>query len=129
MKKTPQEILAAVRAEAAKVSTWADLSNFVFDPEEGLLAGVYPTRSEREAFIKTPEFKEIRRIIDEVKDRTGLVDGATPKKSGKFVVRMPCSLHAALEAEAEKEGVSLNQLVVAKLSVQLGQMMAGRNSA
>lgn len=129
MKKTPQQIVEMVRAEAANVSTWADLSNFVFDQEDGLLAGLFPSRPEREAFIKTPEFKEIRRIIDEVRVRTGLVDGATPKKSGKFVVRMPRSLHAALEAEAEREGVSLNQLVVAKLSVQIGQMVAARNSA
>jgi len=39
--------------------------------------------------------------------------------SGKFVVRLPRSLHAALIAEAEREGVSLNQLCVAKLAVQL----------
>jgi predicted HicB family RNase H-like nuclease len=39
--------------------------------------------------------------------------------SGKFVVRVPKFLHAALAAEAEREGVSLNQLVVVKLAVQL----------
>jgi hypothetical protein len=73
MKKTPKQILAAVQAEAPNVSTWADLSNFVFDPEDGLLAGVFATQAERESFIKTPEFKEIRRLINEAKDRTGLV--------------------------------------------------------
>jgi predicted HicB family RNase H-like nuclease len=124
MKKTPKQILAAVQAEASNVSTWADLSNFVFDPEDGLLAGAFTTQAEREAFIKTPEFKEIRRLLNEAKDRTGLVEGATPKKSGKFVVRLPRSLHAALEAEAEREGVSLNQLVVAKLSMQMSQMVS-----
>jgi predicted HicB family RNase H-like nuclease len=63
--------------------------------------------------------------MDQVEDRTGLVEGATPKKSGKFVVRLPRSLHAALEAEAEREGVSLNQLVVAKLSMQMSHVLAG----
>jgi site-specific DNA-methyltransferase (adenine-specific) len=53
---------------------------------------------------------------------TGLVSGATPKKSGKFVVRLPRSLHAALEREAEVEGTSLNQLVVTKLAVQLDNL-------
>ena len=126
MKKTPQDLLAAVRVEAAVAETWADLSNFVFDPEEGILAGVYKTEAERRAFVKSPEFKEIRRVIDDVRKRNGLIDGATPKKSGKFVVRLPRSLHAALEAEAEREGVSLNQLVVAKLSVSMAQMVAPR---
>ena len=36
--------------------------------------------------------------------------------SGKFVVRLPKSLHARLAIEAEKEGVSLNQYTLYKLS-------------
>jgi len=38
------------------------------------------------------------------------------KFSGKFVVRLPKSLHARLAMEAEKEGVSLNQYTLYKLS-------------
>ncbi len=123
MKATPQEILAAVKAEAEVAETWADLSNFVFDPEVGILAGVYPTEESRAAFIKTPEFTEIRRLINDVKNRTDSVEGIMAKKSGKFVVQLPRSMHAALEAEAEREGVSLNQLVVAKLAVQMSPMV------
>jgi hypothetical protein len=40
------------------------------------------------------------------------------KFSGRFVLRLPKSLHARLAGEAEKEGVSLNQYVVYKLSVR-----------
>jgi len=36
--------------------------------------------------------------------------------SGRFVVRLPKSLHARLSTEAEQEGVSLNQFAVYKLS-------------
>jgi predicted RNase H-like HicB family nuclease len=36
--------------------------------------------------------------------------------SGKFVVRLPKTLHARLAVEAEKEGVSLNQYAIYKLS-------------
>ena len=36
--------------------------------------------------------------------------------SGKFVVRIPRSLHSRLAAEAEREGVSLNQYALYKLS-------------
>jgi predicted HicB family RNase H-like nuclease len=39
------------------------------------------------------------------------------KYSGKFVVRLPKSLHARLAMEAEKEGVSLNQYTLYKLSL------------
>jgi len=36
--------------------------------------------------------------------------------SGKFVVRLPKSLHARLAVEAQREGVSLNQYTLYKLS-------------
>ncbi|MCL2481073.1 MAG: type II toxin-antitoxin system HicB family antitoxin [Spirochaetaceae bacterium] len=36
--------------------------------------------------------------------------------SGKFVVRIPKSLHAHLAMEAEKEGISLNQYALYRLS-------------
>lgn len=38
------------------------------------------------------------------------------KFSGKFLVRIPKSLHYKLTIEAEKEGVSLNQYTLYKLS-------------
>jgi predicted RNase H-like HicB family nuclease len=36
--------------------------------------------------------------------------------SGKFVLRLPKSLHARLSMEAEREGVSLNQYALYKLA-------------
>ena len=44
-----------------------------------------------------------------------------PNAKGRFVLRLPKSLHAALTAEAKAEGVSLNQLCVASLATQLGE--------
>ena len=41
----------------------------------------------------------------------------TNKYSGKFVVRLPKTLHRRLAIEAEREGVSLNQFAVYKLSM------------
>ena len=38
------------------------------------------------------------------------------KYSGKFVLRLPKSLHKNLAIEAEKEGVSLNQYALYKLA-------------
>jgi len=38
------------------------------------------------------------------------------KYSGKFVVRIPKSLHARLAIEAEQEGISLNQYALFKLA-------------
>jgi predicted HicB family RNase H-like nuclease len=43
----------------------------------------------------------------------------TDQDSGKILVRVPKTIHAALLAEAEQEGTSLNQLILSKLSLQL----------
>lgn len=115
----PERLLKQAQKIAASVDTWADLSNALFDQREGILALAYRDRAERQAFMKTEEYRKIQDLIDDTIDRTGLVEGATPRKSGKFLVRVPQSLHAALEREARAEGVSLNQLVVTKLAVQL----------
>jgi hypothetical protein len=71
---------------------------------------------------RSKEYKAVRGLVTAAIQRAGLVDGATLRKSGRFVVRPPKSLHAALEREAAAEGVSLNQLVVVKLSVGLGKL-------
>lgn len=118
------ELLEQAGRLAASAETWADFANALFDPSSGLLVAAFPTREEREAFVRTEEYKQVRQLLNEAMDRHGLVAGATPRKSGRFVVRLPVSLHAALEREAAQEGVSLNQLVVAKLSARLGDLIA-----
>jgi site-specific DNA-methyltransferase (adenine-specific) len=121
-------ILESAKTLAATADTWADLSNALFDPIDGLLAKAFPTREQRAAFVQSDEYKQIRKLLGAAVARTGRVEGATPKKSGRFIVRLPQSLHAALEHEAEQEGVSLNQLVVVKLAVQLSNLSSGSQS-
>jgi hypothetical protein len=121
--KNASKILKQAQAEAVSASSWADLSNVLFNPVDGLVTRAFPKRNEREEFFATAQYKAIRDLISHSIQTNGLVEGATPaKKSGRFVVRLPHSLHEALELEAQKEGVSLNQLVVAKLAVQLNSM-------
>ena len=59
-----------------------------------------------------------------IEQNTALFESAkqTATSSNNWAVRVPKSLHAALEREASNEGVSLNQLVVTKLAVQLSQI-------
>jgi predicted HicB family RNase H-like nuclease len=46
--------------------------------------------------------------------------GMATTRSGQLRVRLPAELHDALAAEAERQGVSLNTLIVAFLSGALG---------
>jgi hypothetical protein len=115
-------LLDRARQLSTECETWADLSNALFDPLEGELTRAFPPGEQRVAFRQTPEYQQILEILEEKMKVTGLIQGATPRKSGKFVVRLPRSLHAALEAEAKEEGTSLNQLVLAKLAVRLDSL-------
>ena len=120
MKSKEQKLLEAAKKLADEAETWADLSNALFDPDEGLLAKAYRKRADREKFTKAKEFAAIQDLLSAARERTGLIEGATPK-SGKFLVRLPKTLHAALEMEAKEEGVSLNQLVVTTLAMRVGR--------
>lgn len=115
------KVLREARKLAPQVKSWADFTNALFDPHEGVVAKIFSDADERRAFVKSAEYREIDRLLAGLMQRFGLAEGATPKKSGKFVIRLPKTLHFALEREAAHEGVSLNQLVVAKLAISLSQ--------
>jgi predicted HicB family RNase H-like nuclease len=78
---------------------------------------LFPTPQQWAAFSGSVADKEIAQILEKLPDPPSkpLVRDA----SGKLQVRMPKSLHSALISEAADEGVSLNQLIVSKLAVQL----------
>lgn len=82
-------LMSEAELAARDSESWADLSNILFNPIDGLVARTYPTREEREAFVKTEDYRRIRQLVADAMDRHGLVEGGTPKKSGRFVVRLP----------------------------------------
>ena len=81
----------------------------------GPFSQLFGTPAERTAFSKTPEYDQIRKLIQSLPGRSG----TSNEYNGRILVPVPKSVHAALAHEAEQEGVSLNQLIVAKLSAQL----------
>jgi len=91
--------------------TFPDLPGCMSDgetPEEAIKNGLDAARS----WLETArEFKD--RIL-----RPG------ESSSGKFVTRIPKSLHVRLIARAKQEGVSMNALVTAYLAEGLGRRAA-----
>lgn len=84
-------------------------------------------------------FAELGEMIEDAKRawiESALEDGEDiplPRKvedySGKFVVRLPKSLHKQLVVTANQEGVSLNTYVNVALSQVVGQQMAKETGA
>ena len=112
-----QDLLTRARKLAQSPGvTWIEDNNAIYGPG-GPFARLFPSAKDRLSFAKTKESRQIDQFIDSLPEPP-----AGPQRreySGKFNVRVPKSLHAALASEAEAEGVSLNQLVVAKLALHL----------
>ena len=84
-----------------------------------------PARTDRAAKPEDELCQKLHQLVERKMQLTGAAAGAEPKKSGRFVVRLPRTLHAALEHEAVAENTSLNQLVLAKLAARLGSLASG----
>jgi hypothetical protein len=96
--------------------TWVEANNAVYGPG-GPFVRLFPSAKDRTAFAKTDVSRRIDELIDGLPEPP--IGPQRRDYSGKFNVRVPKTLHAALASEAEAEGVSLNQLVVAKLAMHL----------
>jgi antitoxin HicB len=105
----PFEIRPLSREEGGGYSiTFPDLPGCVSDgatPEEAMKNG----RDAMESWLA---------VAKEFGDE---IPKASSSASGKFVQRLPRSLHAQLITRAKSEGVSLNTLVVSIVSQGLGQ--------
>ncbi len=117
-------VLEYARQLSGEVRTWADFSSALFDQTAGYVAKVFPNEFQRQLFFDSPQYSEINAVLLDLMNRFGTVEGAASTKSGKFVVRVPRTMHKVLEIEAKREGVSLNQLAVAKLAVPLNNLGA-----
>jgi predicted HicB family RNase H-like nuclease len=96
--------------------SWVEANNRLYG-----VGGVLTQLSarERNAFFQTKQAAEITEILEQLPEPKAKVGRPRAELNGKILARVPKSVHAALLAEAEAEGVSLNQLIVSKLSVQL----------
>jgi hypothetical protein len=113
-------LLRIAREAFRGASDWMQYSNAVYGI--GAPYGqLFPTQEEREAFERTEEGKEVRRMLEQLQG--GNDDGPLPEVQAegqaRFVLRLPRSMFEALRAEAEAEGVSINMLCVAKLGTTL----------
>jgi hypothetical protein len=82
--------------------TWVDANNAIYGPG-GPFARLFPNVTDRLAFAKTKESRQVDRLIDGLPEPP--VGPQRREYSGKFNVRVPKSLHAAWASESEAEGV------------------------
>lgn len=111
-----KELLAFAEEQKRAGLNWVQANNALYGPG-GKFMQLFPSRAERTAFANTAEDKLLTSLLANLP--TPPSKELTREASGKLVVRMPKSIHQALIVEAKDEGVSLNQLILSKLSMQL----------
>lgn len=107
-----------VETMAAQKLTYSELWNIAFGIG-ARFSQLFPDRADRDRFFESTWAKKIDKLLEEAPRPE--VDEL---HSGKLLLRLPKSLHAALADEARKEGTSMNQLILAKLAVSLSQSVA-----
>lgn len=113
-----KQAIEYVKALRAKDLDWVTISNSLYGPG-GKLSQLFTTPAERNAFVATKESKLIDELVGDAKDSDAEANEDAPAANGRILVRVPQSIHRALLAEAKAEGISLNQLCLAKLALQL----------
>lgn len=125
-KKTLGEIAGVLdEIERDPPRSWIDAHNRLYGIG-GEISRRLTTHSDRTAFGKSEVGIRALEILDRIREKNGDPDpisGAVAKANGAISVRLPKSIHAALIAEADAEGVSLNQLCLSKLCVQLRSLV------
>jgi hypothetical protein len=119
-----QEVLAYAQQQAAGCRDWVQLHNAIFGLG-GKATEEFPTESDSTRFAATTECKEIHALMEKLPyPPVAGVEELLAHAHGAISVRLPKSAHAALLVEAQAEGVSLNQLCVAKLMLQLKPLVS-----
>src|SRR5205807_1516858 len=94
-------------------------SNYFFAPD-GRIANLASSKSEREAFLKTDVYARLKQLSSDLRKRdVEAFETAIRSASGRLTVIVPKSLHAALREEANREGVSMAELIRVKLACPL----------
>lgn len=124
-----KNIYLEAKADFEAGMNWMDFSNKYF----GINNKYIPKDpAERDLFLKSSVYKEIQnmkfKLEESQSDVTEPTEPVEPEKtySGAISLRVPKSLHKSLVEEAEREGVSLNQLILAKISATLYDQLRGR---
>src|SRR5436309_1525852 len=75
-----ERVLEQARELAARVESWADYSNALFNPCDGIVKQTFPTLRERREFTMTKPYAEIYDILRSLREKFGVVEGGQPKR-------------------------------------------------
>jgi predicted HicB family RNase H-like nuclease len=90
----------------------------------GVVRRLFSDRDDLVEFEKTEEYAEIQLMLARLRQRTSPTS-QRPEPTRVITVRMPQSLHEALQAEAHAHQTSMNKLCIAKLLQVIDEELTG----
>jgi hypothetical protein len=87
---------------------------------------MYPDPETRAEFERTPAYGELKRMLEEIRQRNGQ-RSSTEDATRVITVRLPKALHEALKSEAHLRQTSMNQLCITKLLMELEEEAPGED--
>jgi predicted HicB family RNase H-like nuclease len=90
----------------------------------GVVRRLFPGRDDLADFERTEEYAEIQLMLARLRQRSA-PNQEKPEPTRVITVRMPQSLHEALQAEAHAHQTSMNKLCISKLLQVIDEQLAG----
>ncbi|MBT4691994.1 MAG: toxin-antitoxin system HicB family antitoxin [Planctomycetaceae bacterium] len=113
---TPEQRRHAVQRALSmswETNDWEDFFREIMSMQ-GLIHQIFPSVAQRREFETTPEYVEIQHMMAEMRGRRKK-RRQDREKTRVITVRLPESLHASLQHEAEQLNTSMNKLCISKL--------------
>jgi predicted HicB family RNase H-like nuclease len=90
----------------------------------GVVRRLFPGREDLVEFERSDEYAEIQLMVARLRQRS-VPSQEKPEPTRVITVRMPQSLHEALQAEAHAHQTSMNKLCISKLLQVIDEELAG----
>jgi hypothetical protein len=81
---------------------------------QGIVHQMFPRDEDFVAFKRTDAYREILRLVNELREKKPLAEDVG-EPTRVITVRLPKSMHEALQAEAYEHHTSMNKLCISKL--------------
>lgn len=113
LRDRPAEALRLAEQLFAKTGSWVVFFRTMF-AADGVVAKLFPTDEDREVFHVSKQHLELLEMVAALRSQDGdKLDAMEPPRM--ITIRMPRSVHAVLQAEAQSLKLSMNQLCMTKL--------------
>jgi predicted HicB family RNase H-like nuclease len=107
------EVERSVKQLFEKATDWVRFYREVLGMQ-GIVRQLFPQQEDFAAFKRTDAYREILRLVGELREKKPLAETAG-EPTRVITVRLPKSMHEALQAEAYEHRTSMNKLCISKL--------------